>query len=537
MAMPHSDIDAPLAQRRDFPVLALALLGVWVLLTAIGVVYVFHESAEDIEFEIRHQADSLANDLRDRLRDQEAVLNGFASFLAVVPGNDLPGVMRYAESVRSSYPQIYMLEVARRVERAGRPAFERAMVRHVHPGFSVRSFAYDRGRTWNRVGDVAVSYPLIALYPPLPEANNILGLDLNSTPHLRDTLVAAERSEKAVASTVFNLVEGDKAYVMLQRVERAPEPASEGIFAGRLHALLVIRTATLQPAAIDRHLDVAARIQGVAGESSLLFEQVAEPASTLERHLLPREQIELKDIGKAPQVALTIARQMRWHDVRLSSLAVILLLSLATLGLITTYLVAARQVVLADRRQREEIIRLALHEPVTGLANRMLVIDRLNQALRTARRRGQLAAVMLLNFDGFRTINERHGHLAGDQILRDAAHRLASSVREADSIGCLGGDEFVVVLGEIAHADDARVIAEKAQATLAQAYAIGPTTAVLQVHVGISLFPEHGSDPDTLLRRADQAAREARQARWTGVLFASPPAAGDLPSHDARPVN
>jgi len=537
MATPHSDIEAPLAQRRDFPVLALALCGLWALLTAIGVVYVFHESAEDLELEVRHQADSLANGLRDRLRDQEAVLNGFASFLAVVPGNDQSSVMRYAESVHNSYPQIYMLEVARRVERAARPAFERTMARHGHPGFSVRSFAYDRGRTWSPVGDVAVTYPLIALYPPLPEADSVLGLDLNSAPHLRAALVAAERGEKTVASATFTLVEGDTAYVMLQRVARPPEPPGDNIFSDRLHALLVIRTATLQPPAIDRHLTVTASIQGVAGESSPLFAQAAEPVSALERRLLPREQMVVNGIGSTPRASLTIERQMRWHDVRLSSLAVTLLLSVATLGLLTTYLVAARQVVLADRRQREEITRLALHEPLTGLANRLLVIDRLNQAVLAARRGRHCCAVILLNFDRFREICERHGHLAGERILREAAHRLEKSVGGADSIGCLGGDEFVVVLGKIAHASAARGIAEKAQAALALPYAIGTATATLQVQVGISLFPEHGDDPDTLLRRADQAAREARQAGGTGILFASPPATDGLSRHGATAAN
>lgn len=537
MATPHSDIDAPLAQRRDFPVLAIALYGLWALLTVIGVTYVLHEAAEDIELETRREADSLANSLRDRLRDQEAVLNGFASFLAVVPGDDKPSVLRYAESVRNSYPQIYMLEVARRIERTARPTFERAMDRQGHPGFSIRSFAYDRGRTWSPVGDVAVTYPLVALYPPLPEADNVLGLDINSVPHLRAALVTAERSEKAVASGIFKLVEGDTAYVMLQRVARPPEAASAAIFAGRLHALLVIRTATLRPPVIDRRLTVTASIEGGSGESGPLFAQTAEAASALERRLLPQEQMLVTDIGNTPRVTLDIVRQMRWQDVRLSNVAVILLFSVASLGLLTTYLVAARQVVLADRRHRAEITRQALHDPLTGLANRILVIDRLNQALLAAHRRGQSCAVMLLNFDRFREINERYGHLAGEQVLREAGHRLDKSVREADSVGCLGGEEFVVILGDLVQVNHARAVAEKAQAALAKPYLIGSEAVTLRVHVGVSLFPDHGNDPDTLLRRADQAAREARQARWSGILFASPSPAPDLPRHDATPVN
>lgn len=522
MAQTPSVIDAPRAKYRAFSVMAACLFGLWLLLTLVGLTYVVHESAETVEEEARREADRIADELHEQLLQQETVLNAYATFLAVLPVDNLAAATRFAAAMHDSYPHVYMLEIARRVNRADRQAFEAAMATNHRPGFAIRSFAYDRGRTWVPVGDKAATYPIVALYPQLPEADNIIGLDLDSAPHLRAALVAAEQSQRAVASTVFNLVEGDSAYVMMQRVPR-DQAGSDGrsLLGGHLLALLVVRTAHLAPTTIDPRYRISARIQGMEGPTGSLIERSATASTALEQRLLPRQQITIADLGSAPRVAVTVERQMRWQDVSHAGLVLSLAISVAGLGLLLTYLGGARQALSTDSRQMEAITRLALHDPLTGLANRVLLIDRINQSLLIARRQGHGSAVLAINFDRFQEINAQHGHMAGDQILREAAQRLEESLRAADTAACLGRDDFVAVFAAVNHADEARLLAVKTLAALSRPYLIGSQTVHLRAFVGVSIFPEHGGDPDTLLRRADQAACDARQAGWTDILFAS----------------
>lgn len=159
----------------------------------------------------------------------------------------------------------------------------------------------------------------------------------------------------------------------------------------------------------------------------------------------------------------------------------------------------------------------AHHDALTGLPNRLLLQDRLQQALRLARRQHQPLALMFMDLDHFKQINDRHGHDAGDELLKAVAQRVRSAVRASDTVCRLGGDEFVVLLPQIEAALDAERVARHILSEVSRPYRLG---ALPELHVsfsiGIAVFPEDGEDEATLMRRADtamyQAKREGRNA-------------------------
>ncbi len=163
-------------------------------------------------------------------------------------------------------------------------------------------------------------------------------------------------------------------------------------------------------------------------------------------------------------------------------------------------------------RTNEELEHLALHDPLTGLPNRSLVIDRLQQAILNARRNQEPMALLMLDLDHFKEVNDTLGHLVGDKLLMRVGERFQSSLREPDTLGRLGGDEFAVVLPR-ASQKDALIVAEKLQDALRRPVDIDQNSFSVAASIGISIYPDHGPDPSSLLRSADIAMYVAKRAR------------------------
>jgi diguanylate cyclase (GGDEF)-like protein len=171
------------------------------------------------------------------------------------------------------------------------------------------------------------------------------------------------------------------------------------------------------------------------------------------------------------------------------------------------------------RRQVEEIEHQAMHDSLTGLPNRVLFRDRLEQALLGARRGPGEVAVMFLDLDRFKEVNDTLGHESGDTLLREVGQRLAHSLRAGDTIARLGGDEFAVLATGLEDADDALVVARKLRRAVEWPFTLRGLTLEVEASIGIAIFPEHGTDADTLLRHADVAMYQSKEAHSGAGIY------------------
>ena len=165
---------------------------------------------------------------------------------------------------------------------------------------------------------------------------------------------------------------------------------------------------------------------------------------------------------------------------------------------------------------------LALHDPLTGLPNRRLLMDRLSQAIVHACRNKHAMAVMYLDLDGFKQINDTLGHAAGDMLLNKVATRLLASVRKEDTVARLGGDEFLIALWELSHADGVDKPVSKVLHAVSQPYNIQGHSVNITVSAGVSIYPLHGEEGETLIKSADQALYEAKRAGKNDYFIAAP---------------
>lgn len=164
------------------------------------------------------------------------------------------------------------------------------------------------------------------------------------------------------------------------------------------------------------------------------------------------------------------------------------------------------------RRYEEELARLALHDPLTGLANRRLLMERLRFALAGLSRGDGPVAVLYVDFDHFKAVNDTYGHEAGDAVIVEAASRLAATVRTIDTAGRFGGDEFVLVCPDLTEAGAARAVADRIQEAFTKPIDVGPAEVTLTLSGGIALTEDANADPARLLSAADEALYRAKQS-------------------------
>ena len=190
-------------------------------------------------------------------------------------------------------------------------------------------------------------------------------------------------------------------------------------------------------------------------------------------------------------------------------------------GTVTGAVIVFRDVS-AARAQSEQMAHLAEHDSLTGLPNRLLFCDRVGQAISLARRHGGQVAVLFVDLDGFKQINDSMGHAAGDTLLQSVAKRLLACVRNPDTVSRYGGDEFAVLLQDVHRPQDAAATARRVLSALDEAHLIDGQQVHITASIGVSVYPDDGLDAETLIKNADTAMYRAKKSGCQGCEFYSP---------------
>ncbi|MGL5998492.1 MAG: putative bifunctional diguanylate cyclase/phosphodiesterase [Pseudomonas proteolytica] len=207
----------------------------------------------------------------------------------------------------------------------------------------------------------------------------------------------------------------------------------------------------------------------------------------------------------------------------LDNLVLVTTLAVLAIALLTSLLDArleARTAVLADSLSlaNQELTHLALHDTLTGLPNRTLLADRIQQATQLVAEQGGCFALMFIDLDGFKPVNDAFGHHIGDQLLREVGLRLREDLRSQDTLARIGGDEFVLLV-QLSHPDDALRLAERQVGLINQSFRVAEHDLNISASVGIALFPGNGATPQELLMNADAAMYHAKSMGKNGYSF------------------
>ncbi|WP_169125316.1 diguanylate cyclase domain-containing protein [Aromatoleum evansii] len=503
-------------RRGDNPLYAVLLLA-WVLFSVSLFALVLRGTWEEIRTEFQADAEADIELLRDRLRTNDALLSGFAAFLDVLGAPAREQIAGYASRLLGEHPHIYMLEVVEKVPAHARNDFERALAAQAGPGARIGTFTYQDGRRWQPVGEKAAYFPISFRWPETPESLPVLGLDLDSVPHLREALLRAEAGHGAVSTRPFALIEGPLAYVVMRRTDTVRSvmrvPGAE-----QRYALLVVKADSMVPGRRNPRTAHVLRMLGETGpqDPPLYAVLAAQPIGALERRLLPKFTLNVEDVSTSQPVRLTVTRQLRFRDIRSEPLLLAIGLALSTLAVLVLYLRRHRAAVARERESLDRATHSALHDPLTGLPNRRLFYDRVGHASAHWRRTGEGFALFFVDLDRFKEVNDGHGHDVGDAVLGTVAGRMRDSVRETDTVARIAGDEFVVLLPGVTDLATAEPIAAKLLGAVAQPVELRDGIVVeITASLGVSVCPEHGSEPEELIRHADAAMYGEKRAGRT----------------------
>lgn len=263
-----------------------------------------------------------------------------------------------------------------------------------------------------------------------------------------------------------------------------------------------------------------------AGQAAEAFAALAHSARLLAvnaRSLSQRSPAQADEIDRlAAQASLSLDGMLDTHRRRINEGTLAQIRVGETLRTYVSWLLAGSIAVLVGlfgfyrwAKAREagalkRIEHLAHYDTVTGLPNRTLLTDRLEREIARSRREKARFALLLFDLDGFKAVNDTHGHAAGDRVLALVGERARAAMRASDTVGRLGGDEFLAILPG-ASLEGATIAAEKLRAALQEPYPIGAATALLSASVGASFFPDHGENSDALQKAADDALYEAKR--------------------------
>jgi diguanylate cyclase (GGDEF)-like protein len=445
----------------------------------------------------------------ERTRLYEASLEGFANFVGAMPQIDFARARQYVRELCARYPDIYMLELAERVKPKNRPTLREAMHRLTGRPFTIHVFGYDSDRKVSPAPLRDTYYPLVFAEPERPGTAEVLGLDVaSSAPVLRDAMARSFTLGTEVASHPFELLEGRRGYVLYRPISAAiGKPLIEDGLHQPWYALLVVDAATLLPAWVSHTAGLSVTLYhrdfALLDPAGRLTADRGPERSPLERALLPRFSRTVVLPQLSQPFALAYVYQTGWRDLNLPVFGVLLVLCAVAVATTLWFGRAFHRLQLRLLGERERLFVVANFDTLTGLPNRNLLNDRLEHALQRAKRQGSHLGLLFLDVDHFKHVNDRFGHAAGDGVLCEVAIRLRCVLREQDTVGRLHGDEFLILLEDVASDREIAQVREKINQAFASPFTVNGETVRLAVSIGSALFPRDGASRESLLHQAD----------------------------------
>ncbi|MGB9093354.1 MAG: diguanylate cyclase [Gallionella sp.] len=490
--------------------------------------------------------DAYADHLNKKMVGTETILKGFSAMFGAVGNTDPEQAASYVRQVIASNPEIFALEIVQKVSKRKLNEFIARKRRDGNPDFSVRSFSYGANRKWVPLQNKSFYYPIVFMEPMSAKSRKVIGLDVESVPFLKQAMFASLQRATPVSTHPFRLVEGNMAYVAFFPIQDAGKHRD---------------SSEAHPARQDELVDMVIDAESMArsekfpvstGWSTVIYHRdfnpddpkgqllavSGQPRSALESAIFP-SFIYRKQLGTMGEpFSLIVKRQVGWADLDWRLLTLVGMLTLISSLTLLLLLRAIQRGRISQIEHQQRLWQLANFDSLTGLPNRMHLMDRLEQMLFRINRQKKHFAVMFLDIDEFKPINDSHGHAVGDLLLQEVSRRLRACVRETDTVARLSGDEFVIMLGDLdpdktGAAAQASAVAEKIRAALAEPYRLkdpqhgaddDPVSLNITSSIGVAVIVNQEAVPEQALKYADSAMYLAKRSGGNSIRFHLQPA-------------
>ena len=498
----------------------LLVVVIWLTLfvTVISLIITFDIQRAKILF--NDHANTHFQQVNNRVHINESILEGFAAMVSTSNSHDWTRIRSYAQKMLEQYPHIFKFEIVEKVSGDKLDSLSDYYRQNFHPDFKVKAFRYESDRQWQGVKKVPYHLLIVFMEPLTSESRKVLGLDIGSNEFLMRSLQKSEQERRMVSTDPFKLVQGQLAYLLQipitqpedNRVFPVRNSGAEGGFVE-----LVILADTL----LDKSVHVLPGMREVlynpsfskTDQNGYLYQHEASEVSWFESRLFPRMSISRSLDSESQPFVLLIEQQLGWSLISWGKTGLTLLITLITFGVMMVY----ARLYFSNELERTEttarLFYLANHDALTGLANRNLLSDRLSHAISQAIRQKGKLAVLFLDLDKFKDVNDSYGHDAGDDVLKCTAERLRACVRMGDSIARLGGDEFVLVLENITSQNDVDYVVDKIKMGFEQVFEVNSYSIKLRISIGSAMYPDDGEDMNTLINHADSKMYEDKRPR------------------------
>ncbi|KIA80862.1 sensor domain-containing diguanylate cyclase [Chromobacterium amazonense] len=478
-------------------------IALWLMLSALAALSIASRSLLGAEQQFNNQMQQLTEQLKQRLLTNETVLDSYATFSALDHHSETRQKNPFVLQLLRRYPQISALAHIERIPAVQLTDFTQKLQREYGKGYRLRGFSSEE----TPLAGQDEYFPLMFAEPQSQTNLLLVGRDAWQQPQLRDALQESLNSGRTTLSRQLTLPQGETGYALLRDIDTQQSPRMLDL-QPKHFAMLFIRADSLLPADLSlpagMELSIRHRDDPPQPPDGRALRLGSAGASQLEQLLFPRLEATQQLGGGNQPLRLTLRWQQGWAQIGLFEWSVWLLLSLLlALGLALASYSFVRSSNL--RRQREsQLFHLANHDRLTGLANRNLFYDRLQHAISRVDRNGKRLALLFLDLDRFKPVNDTFGHVVGDRVLQLIAARIQEVVRDEDTVARIGGDEFVILMEDVVSNREADKVTARLKQSIQLPYQVEQHRVLVGVSIGTAYYPEDGLLIDELLAVADR---------------------------------
>ncbi len=495
---------------------ARILLSIWAVVTLGILAFILVSDLNRVEAELDVLGDSYLQHVSDRALIGETAIEGFAAFIDSMDEFDHAKAKAYASKLLERYPFLYMFEVAKRVSDTDRAAVETTLAVE-YPGFYIKQFSYESDRAWRPAEQSPFYYPLV-FQEPLLKGENLIGLDIHSSDFLKLAMETSFERGEPVATQPFELAEGGRGYVLHRSVEfigTHPPNAYEA----DTYVLLAVKSDQILSGLPTGSPRVGVRLvnRDFDGDPGMVLSIQAASATSVEELLFPRfEKLLNLDMDSHP-FDLKMMWQVGWGDLSRALMLGVLSGSLVMFLGVRAY---AQQYIRSELTELENagtLYELANYDPLTALANRNRLIDFLESALARAQRHKHRCFILFIDLDGFKDINDIHGHATGDQVLIEVARRLSEELRDDELLARYGGDELIWVTAGVEDTSTLEPLIERLRAKFEKPVCVANTELEVAVSIGWAVYPDDGKNISALFDAADKSMYRDKRKGSSGA--------------------